>query len=215
MRGRLALLALLAPSIAIAQPAPDEPYPYPAQPYPAQPYPAQPYPAQPYSVPAQPRQVTPPPYQVADHTWYGWKIALSDGAAYAAFFLADSIEDPGTAENDGVDVGPALLALGALGWWTFATPLVHLTEGNFRGAGVSFALRWTAPLIGAVIGSAFDPEASPDDPGATAGLLAGVAIASIVDITVVANKRTVRTVWPQPQLAVSSSAVRVGLAGAF
>jgi hypothetical protein len=186
MPGRLALLALLVPSIAIAQPS---------------------------QVPAY--APAPPPYQVADETWYGWKIALSDGAAFAAFYLADRADSPGTDENDGVDIGPALLALGAFGWWTFGTPLVHLTESNFRGAGVSLALRWTAPLLGALVGSTFDPPASSDDPGATAGLLAGVAIASIADITLVANKRTVRTVWPQPQLAVTSSGVRVGLAGAF
>jgi hypothetical protein len=200
MRGRLALLALLAPSVAIAQP-----YPAPAQPYPAQPYP----------VPAQPRTVTPPPYQVADETWYGWKIALSDGAAYAAFYLADRADSPGTEENDGVDIGPLFLALGAFAWWTVGTPLVHLTENNFRGAGVSLAMRWTVPLLGALIGSAFDEEGSQDDPGATVGLFAGVALTSIVDITLVANKRTVRTVWPQPQLAVTQSGFRVGLAGAF
>jgi hypothetical protein len=54
-----------------------------------------------------------------------------------------------------------------------------------------------------------------DDPGATAGILVGIAAASIVDITLVANTRTVRTVWPQPQLAVTPSGFRVGIAGGF
>jgi hypothetical protein len=197
MLGRLAFLALLAPSIAVAQPA-------------------EPYPVQPYPMPAPSYQTTPPPYQVADETWYGWKIALSDGAAIAAFYLADRASGDSTdEENDNVDVGPALLALGAFAWWTFGTPLVHLTEKNVRGAGVSLALRWTAPLLGGLIGYAFDEEGSVDDPGATAGILVGVAAASILDITLVANTRTVRTVWPQPQLAVTPSGFRVGIAGGF
>jgi hypothetical protein len=187
LRG-LAMLAVLAPGIAMAQPS---------------------------TVPAQPRYVTPPPYQVADETWYGWKIALSDGAAVGAFYLADTLDDPSDDEDAGVDVGPTLLALGALAWWTFGTPLVHALEKNFRGAGVSIALRWTAPLLGALIGSAFDPEGSPDDPGATAGIVIGVATASLLDITLIANRREVRTVRPQPQLAVSSNGFRVGLVGAF
>jgi hypothetical protein len=163
--------------------------------------------------------LAPVPVQYRDEEWYGWKIAISDAAAFATMYLASEAYDrslgPEPDEDDVGNVGYLLIDLGAGLWWIFGTPVVHLLERNPVGAGKSVVARLGMPVAGVLIGSLFDEEASADDPYATAGLLAGVAAASTVDILFFANRRELKTRWVQPQLGVTGSSVHIGLAGAF
>lgn len=199
---------VLASSVAAAQPGELGPAPYPP-PAPST-YPV-PYAAAPY--------VSPVPVQYAEVEWYGWKIAISDAAAFATMYLAGEAHDrslgPMPDEDDVGNVGYLLIGLGGGLWWIFGTPVVHLLERNPVGAGKSVVARLAMPVAGVLIGSLFDGDASTDDPYATAGLLAGVAAASTVDILFFANRRELKTRWVQPQLGVTGSSVHVGLAGAF
>ena len=152
----------------------------------------------------------------AEQVWYGWKIALSDTVAWGAMLGAiawdASTDDP--ADEDDVNIGAGLLVLGGMAWFEFGAPLVHLTERNVSGAGVSFGMRFTFPLIGALVGHAFDDPSKPEDPKATLGLVAGAVTASAADILFVANtRRRPRTVWPQ--FAVGPGGFHLGASGAF
>ncbi len=199
---------MIASSVAVAQPADPVPYaPYPAPTSYSAPtsYPV-PYPS-------------PVPVQYRDEEWYGWKIAVSDAAAFATMYLAGEAYDrslgPAPDEDEVGNVGYLLIGLGGGLWWIFGTPVVHLVERNPVGAGKSVVARLALPVAGVMLGSLFDEAGSVDDPYATAGLLAGVAAASTVDILFFANRRELKTRWVQPQVAVTGSRVQVGITAAF
>ncbi|HEY5920104.1 MAG TPA: hypothetical protein VIV11_00480 [Kofleriaceae bacterium] len=150
-----------------------------------------------------------------EQVWYGWKIALSDTVAWGAMLGAiawdESTDSP---DDEDVNIGAGLLVLGGMAWFEFGAPLVHLTERNVSGAALSFGMRFTFPLVGALVGHAFDDPNKPDDPIATLGMVAGALTASAADILLVANtRRRARTVWPQ--LAVGPGGFQLGASGAF
>lgn len=196
---------VIASRVAGAQPGAQDPYPPPA--------------SSTYAAPVAPAYPSAVPVQYREEEWYGWKIAISDAAAFATMYLAGEAYDrslgPMPDEDEVGNVGYLLIGLGGGLWWIFGTPVVHLLERNAVGAGKSLVARLAMPVAGVMIGSLFDEEASVDDPYATAGLLAGVAAASTADILFFANRRELKTRWVQPQLGVTGSSVHVGVAGAF
>jgi hypothetical protein len=116
--------------------------------------------------------------------------------------------------NQDVNVPAILLGLGALGWLTVGTPLVHLTERNARGAVTSLALRVVLPLGAGLVGAAIDGPGSVEDPHATLGLIGGSLAASTIDALVVANvERPGRVIFPT--IAARGGGVQLGFAGAF
>lgn len=78
-----------------------------------------------------------PPASAPETEWYGWKVALVDGAAIAMMIAGFSR----------TDLDGALLAAG--GWlaWTGGSPLIHRSMGNCRGATQSLALRLLPPTL--------------------------------------------------------------------
>ncbi|MDB4963940.1 MAG: hypothetical protein JWP01_3939 [Myxococcales bacterium] len=105
-----------------------------------------------------------------------------------------------------------------MGSWFSVTPLVHLTERNVYGGGLSYGMRLALPAFGAIVGSQLDEPASSRDPYASAGILIGMIAASAIDIGLIAQRieRHVRsaTTWV-PQIAVRHDSVGLGVAGAF
>jgi hypothetical protein len=112
--------------------------------------------------------------------WYGWQTLLVDGAAVTAFFAT---------EQNNNSVGGELSAAG----YVLAAPVIHLAHRNAEAAGISIALRLGLPLAGGLIGyAASRSDAKNEDSGLEAmaavglGAFLGVAIASIVDASVLA-----------------------------
>lgn len=166
-------------------PPPSEPMPPPEAPRPYAPYAPVYGPAVAYPTPGLP----PTPERTKT---YGWKVILSDGVAVAIALAGIAAEPARRPEDDGdygaVFTGGDALILISMAWWSTITPLVHLSEGNGRGAAVSYGLRYALPIAGVLVGHAFDKPDSSSDTGALYGLAVGALAASIIDITWNAQK---------------------------
>ncbi|MEP7050383.1 MAG: hypothetical protein ABJB12_08530 [Pseudomonadota bacterium] len=124
-----------------------------------------------------PAAAEPSPSSVQVQRWYGWQTFTSDGIAAGLFVGAIAH-----------DRDPALLGTSAL-VFELGAPVVHLAHGHWEYALCSLGLRAATPLLGIVIGSQFDNNASVDDSSAdqrsakwaTMGAAFGGLAASLLD----------------------------------
>ena len=98
--------------------------------------------------------------------------------------------------------------------YPFASPIVHLVEGNPRAALESFAMRVGFPVVAAFAGYSIEHAHAPDAPysgegGTFIGLAVGAAIAIAVDWTVLPH------VAVAPVVSSHDGATLVGIAARF
>jgi hypothetical protein len=118
-----------------------------------------------------------PPREEPDRTWYGWELMIADGASVVAL----------------VSPIPSF----AVPTHLLAPPLIHAANGEGRSAWLSVGLRSGVPLagiglgfLGAHLGACDKASDSCHGSWVLGGLLVGMAVAAIVDDTVLAWKET-------------------------
>jgi hypothetical protein len=123
--------------------------------------------------------------------WYGWQTLLTDAAAITltVALTANADEHDDAAVIGAFVIGASAFALGG--------PIVHAAHGHWGKAGISLASRLGLSFIGAAIGAGigadscsqyvYDHDGCAIEDGAL-GLIAGAAIAVIVDAAVLARE---------------------------
>jgi hypothetical protein len=109
---------------------------------------------------------------------------------YAEQIIATDVAAIGLAVG-GHEAGQEALRDVGMGIGVAGAPLIHLANGNYRGAAGSLALRITLPLAAAVLGD----ELAPDDTatgriktGHVLGMAVGLMAVSVIDATTLAKK---------------------------
>ena len=124
-------------------------------------------------------------------------------------------DEPEPEDTDNLSLDPAglLVGAGAITWFEFGPPTIHLAHRNYLAAGASFALRVTLPAIGMALGDRTGeyPETSHGGLGLAIGALAATAL----DVSLLAHRKVDRRRFVTPQLALSNQGVRVGIASAW
>jgi hypothetical protein len=115
--------------------------------------------------------------------WYGWQILLSDGAAIASFVASSN--------------GPGWTYFG-LSLYAGGGPIIHAAHGSGEKVAGSLGLRLGIPLGGALLGAGIGAATGSGNPncaffcpspsliGAAVGVLVGMIVAPIIDISVLA-----------------------------
>lgn len=140
---------------------------------------------------------------------YGWQVFAADAASWAVIAAASD-------ESEG------LATVGALGLF-LGGPVVHLAQGNSRGAGYSLLARTALPLGGALLGAAACDE-SDDGFECLGTMLLGTTIgygsALVIDWFYLAEKTKVTgppSGWAsvRPSLQVEPTGAKAGVAFNF
>ena len=147
------------------------------------------------------------PIQVAD--------AVAATLTFVALINAGPCSSASQSDNDGNDGGNSCgVALGsgaaALLTYALASPIVHLTMENPRGAGLSLALRVGAPLGLSLLG------ASGGDDLLVLGALIGAGAAAATDWFLLSKRERVESSSLSPIVSVTPNGNwQLGLAGSF
>jgi hypothetical protein len=131
---------------------------------------------------------------------YGWQILIADVASVGTLFA-------GSAAHEGLAVGVGAFSYIAV------SPAIHLAHGEVgRGLG-SLGLRLALPLAGMYVGSA---ASAGELDGAGAGMLAGVATATLLDAAFLAREsRRRETPAVAVGVALGEGTVSAAIAGRF
>ncbi len=139
--------------------------------------------------------------------WYGWQTMSADGASLAVVAL-------------GASTGASVVTWAGIGGLVLGAPLVHVANKRGEIGAVSLGLRIALPLLGAGIGyasagSCYEDPNSHEFLGhcflhglneAAAGLLVGLASASIIDASALSYGRR-ETAKPQETAKLRVTAV--------
>jgi hypothetical protein len=114
--------------------------------------------------------------------WYGWQTLAVDAGT-----LGVALTTKGATGSS-----PAALGVLASGY-ALGGPIVHLAHGSLIKAGESFGLRLALPVIGGLIGAAFERCAFQCTGGiyTVTGVLIGYVAAVAIDSAVIARERVV------------------------
>ncbi len=142
-------------------------------------------------------------------TKYGWQIFAADAASWAVLAAAGG-------ESEG------LATVGAIGLF-LGGPMVHLAQGNTRGAGYSLLARTGLPLGGALLGAATCDDDGDDFDcigGVFLGMTIGYGTALVIDWFYLAEKTKVTgppSGWAslRPSLQVEPTGAKAGVAFNF
>jgi len=144
--------------------------------------------------------------------WYGWQVALSDGAALA-FGLG--FLEAGRAVND-IGAYPGLAYTGG-GLYLVGGPLVHLANGRYWASGGSLLLRAAMPVFFASVGC---PPPGRDERCTMTftGIFVGAAVAAVLDAGLLGWKPETPAKKEQsfsPTFSIARGGMTLGLVGAF
>jgi hypothetical protein len=137
---------------------------------------------------------------------YAEQILASDVAAIGLAVAGDQA-DQRVMRDVGFGVGLA------------GAPFIHITNGNYRGAAGSLALRITLPFAAAYLGEKLAPSEDPTQIKSShvIGLAVGLMAVSLIDSTTLAKKKVRRPPerhW-RPDLSFKNGGVRVLVATKF
>lgn len=104
-------------------------------------------------------------------TWYGWQMLAPDALAIGVLSIDVASRSRGPSNAVGL---PCLTVFVAAG------PIVHAYHGRWGGAAASAAFRILLPLLGTFSGGAQQGDWS--NSGAARGMIAGMAVASLLDV---------------------------------
>jgi hypothetical protein len=115
--------------------------------------------------------------------WYGWQTLIAAGLSdtlLVAGFIAGANE-----LGDGrLSGGTLALAVTGYAGHALSGPIIHYAHGSSRRALLSFGMNLVLPTSGMWLGSALGKADERPGVGFVAGALAGVAVAQVVDISV-------------------------------
>lgn len=143
--------------------------------------------------------------EAPSRTWYGWQVAIADGAAGGLLLL-------------GAETESRALLFTSVGVYAIVPPAIHGFHDEDLGFGLSLALRATLPPL--LLLMTFDRGGDDSSSGEALGVsapLAGAIVASAIDISVLSwtwqsssGRRVVR-----PALQWDHERIGVAFVGAF
>jgi hypothetical protein len=138
--------------------------------------------------------------------WYGLPILITDGVAYV--LLATAVT------NEKSRPITATLSLPA---YALGGPITHAANAHWGRAGISLLMRAGLPFTGILIGASDCGGSGNCASDAISGAIAGMVIASIVDVAALSWKTVEppRATSIEPSLALGRDAAWVGASGRF
>lgn len=135
--------------------------------------------------------------------WYGWQTLAVDAGT-----IGVALTTKGATGSSPAAVG--VLASG----YALGAPIVHLVHGSLIKAGESFGLRLGLPVIGGLIGSAFESCAFQCTGGVytVTGVLIGYIAAVTIDSAVIARERVVASAPLSFTMTLGHRSAWVGIA---
>jgi len=143
---------------------------------------------------------------------YRLEVVVVDGATFAVTAIGAALDSP--------------VAYAGLTGFVLGTPVLHSIHGKRVSSISSLIMRFTMPLIGAVVGenvSSTNCAGNPDpDCGVSEkerarklGIGGGMLFVTLIDVVWLARKWELRPVPVQPVVTTTSSGTVFGIAGAF
>jgi hypothetical protein len=152
-----------------------------------------------------------PAPQVEPRTWYGWQILAADTMAIGVLSIDVASRSQGPSNAVGIPCLTVFIAAG---------PIAHAYHGRWGGVAASAALRILLPLLGTFSGGSQQGDWSNN--GAAKGLIAGMAVASLLDVALAwqplfqdHDRPAARRVVVIPVVTSNPLGSAVGLGGVF
>jgi hypothetical protein len=108
---------------------------------------------------------------VESRTWYGWQILAPDALAIGVLSIDVASRSQGPSNAVGLPCLTVFIAAG---------PIAHAYHGRWGGVAASAAFRILLPLLGTFSGGSQQGDWSNN--GAAKGMIAGMAVASLLDV---------------------------------